>query len=280
MLKSVPLLWLLLLVVLLQGSPSVAQVSITPLGLYSSTLPNGVGKVLLYKYCITCHGVELVQKRLDERRGGELRAWEDLVYEMISSWGAPIEIYEVEPIAQYLLNNYGPQTVANSQSGLEALFSGASEGTLIMEKCVACHDERVTRQLLQSRSGFPSSVWKKILERMGAYGAPITKHETEQLSVYLAKSLDKTDSPNQKKSNQDLYAFLPEGEGKDLVVAICLSCHGALEFKERVEEHPVAEEQYWEPVINRMRNQWKAPLEVSEMEMIVAYLNSHFGSRR
>jgi len=270
---------LLLFFLVLGGTAATSPAgSPTPLKLYSATLPGGVGKVLVYKYCITCHGGELTRKRLEQLRGMKLEEWENLVFAMIDSWGAPIERQETGPISRYLFENYGPHTVSESPPSRAVLEEFLPPGPLqkvILQKCVACHDASVTRRRLESRSGFPPSVWKKIVERMRAYGAALTDDEIEQVSRYLATESGKTGNPNDRM-NKDFYAFLPEGKGRDIISATCLSCHGAVELKERIETHPSADEHYWERVASRMKEKWQAPIEENEVGAAIEYLNSHF----
>ena len=252
-----------------------AENKVTPLKLYSATLPGGVGKVLLYKYCVTCHGVDLVRKRLEQLRGMKLEEWENLVYAMIDSWGAPIERQETGPLSRYLFDNYGPDTVSSSNTTLEEYVPAGPQHIIILQKCLACHDATVTRRRLQARVGSPASVWRQIVARMRTYGVALTDEEVAQVSQYLG-SVSKTASSQNEKMANEFYAFLPAGNGKDLITATCLSCHGAIELKQRMESHPAGDQHYWERVVGRMRNQWQAPLEENEAGVAVEYLNTHF----
>ena len=254
---------------------------LTPLKLYSATLPSGVGKVLVYKYCFACHGFELTRQRLEQLRGLPLEQWENLLSEMIDSWGATIERHEIGPVSRYLFENYGPNTVSDSPpsgAALEEFLPPGPEQKIILQKCVACHNAALTRHRLADRAGIPTSGWKKILGRMKGYGVPLTDGETEQLSAYFADSLSKEATPAME-SNQELESFLPAGPGKDLILAQCLSCHVGLELKQRIQQQSSSDQYYWERVVSRMRNQWEAPIEENEVVVVAEYLKSHFTRR-
>ena len=61
-----------------------------------------------------------------------------------------------------------------------------------------------------------------------------------------------------------------------MVVADCLSCHGASELKKRIEDHPRGDPYYWEGVVRRMKKQWEAAMEEEEVDVMIEYLNAHF----
>lgn len=256
-----------------------ASVPITPLRGFSATLPAGEGKILVLKYCVACHGPELTRKRLEERRGWIRRYWEDLVFEMMYGWGADIRREEVEPIARYLEENFGPETNRSEppgKEGLETLLPPGEPRNVILAKCTVCHGPEVTRRRMESRIGLSASGWKKVLTRMMSYGASLAEDEMEQLSVYLGADFGSSYSPAEKLPIQEFYSFLPDGPGKNLIVADCLSCHGASELKQRIEDHPRGDPYYWEGVVRRMKKQWEAPMEEEEVDVTIEYLNAHF----
>ena len=258
---------------------NAASFPITPLRDFSATLPAGEGKILVFKYCVACHGPELTRKRLEERRGWIRRYWEDLVFEMMYGWGATIRREEVEPIARYLEENFGPQPNGSEPPGkelLEAVLPPGEQSSVILAKCTVCHGPAVTRRRMQSRIGLSASGWKKLLTRMKNYGAPLAEDEMQQLSVYLSADFGSSSAPAQELPIQEFYSFLPEGPGKDLVVADCLSCHAASELQKRMEDRPRGDSYYWEGVVRRMKKQWEAPLEEEEVDLAIEYLNAHF----
>ena len=258
---------------------NAASFPITPLRDFSATLPAGEGKILVFKYCVACHGPELTRKRLEERRGWIRRYWEDLVFEMMYGWGATIRREEVEPIARYLEENFGPQPDGPEPPGkeaLEAVLPPGEQSNVILAKCTVCHGPEVTMRRMQSRIGLSASGWKKLLTRMKSYGAPLAEDEMEQLSVYLSADFGSSYAPGEALPIREFYSFLPEGPGKDLVVADCLSCHAASELQKRMEDRPRGDSYYWEGVVRRMKKQWEAPLEEEEVDLAIEYLNAHF----
>lgn len=61
-----------------------------------SDLPNAPAKVLVMRYCTSCHGIERVQ-----HSGGSEAGWQDRIQRMIR-WGAEIPPGQVESVAAYL----------------------------------------------------------------------------------------------------------------------------------------------------------------------------------
>jgi hypothetical protein len=258
------------LCLVLLGTAQAPPLTMTPLKALSATLPSGEGKILFYKYCVMCHGAELIGKRLEDRRGWIFRYWEDLVFEMIDQWGAPISREEVDPIARYLMQNFG---LPGEQPSLEALLPAGDQRQMILQRCTPCHDPGITIQL---RVDLPATAWKKLLQRMRTYGAPLSPDEVESLSLFLSQNLTSDGETAQKNPVRQLDALLPDRPGKDLTLVACLSCHGPSEFKKRLEQHSREEPYYWRRVVHRMREQWEAPLQEPEVDLLVDYLSSHF----
>lgn len=104
--------------------------------------------------------------------------------------------------------------------------------------------------------------WGGVVYTMRARGLDATPEEADQIVAYLAKSFP----PAPKK----VAAPLPDGDGKDLVMARCASCHDLL----RVEEHSGTKDD-WEGVVKYMSS---LGLSVTPAEgaRIVAYLAKSF----
>lgn len=67
------------------------------------------------------------------------------------------------------------------------------------------------------------------------------------------------------------------GEGRDLFVARCTSCHSI----DYVEMHArFGTRQVWETAVNKMRNAFKAPLTDAEARQILDYLERQYGPQR
>ena len=195
---------------------------------------------------------------------------------MSEQWGSVMDSEDMAPLELYLEENFGSGPKKDSRAGMEALkafLPPGEEGKVVLEKCTPCHDPQVTKRRMESRAGLSASVWKEILARMKDYGALVTESEMEQLSGYLEHSLN---SGSGQKATRELSSFLPEGKGKDLLLAYCVSCHGAAEFQKKLEGHAHEGEFYWVGVVGRMKDQWEVPLQEEEVHEILQYFKAHF----
>jgi hypothetical protein len=74
----------------------------------NSFLPDDEGKTLITLYCTTCHHASGVRQNIAKRAGRDRSYWNTLVRRMITTWNAPIADEDIEPIINYLTNNFGP----------------------------------------------------------------------------------------------------------------------------------------------------------------------------
>lgn len=268
---------LLFIVVSPTGLAVGGTLATTPLRSLSALLPSGEGKILVLKYCVTCHGPQVLRKRLEERRQWQTKDWEDLVFEMNESWAASIAREEIDPIVQYLSAAFGPEASESAKlNQLKMSLQGVQLKQLVLDKCTACHAPGITAVRLKSRVGLPAAGWKKVLIRMQGYGASLTDAEIRQLSESLASSFGSSSKETTEPIGQ-LYSSLPAGDGRDSIVAQCLSCHDVSDFRRQLSDHPTKDEYYWDRVVRRMKEQWDAPLLEGDIETITGYLKSHFG---
>ena len=250
--------------ILLFGLAGGALAQTSALREFSAILPGGEGKILVFKYCVACHGVNAAWGRLEKGM------W------MSGAWDTLLEPAEIEPLARYLEENFGEDPRELSTAGQERLETLLPEGdgrSEILARCVACHEPGRTARTLAARAGLPGAAWQRILERMEAYGAPLTAEETERLSLYLSQRLafgEGTGSVRERDS------FLPEGPGKDLVLAHCLSCHGASELGRRLRNQSATSGFSWQEVVSRMREKWEALLDDEDEKEVVQYLQRYF----
>ena len=128
---------------------------------------------------------------------------------------------------------------------------------LVTGYCVACHalDQVAAYQGTQED-------WEGVVYTMRQRGLEVTPEESQQIVAYLAKSFP----PPAKKT----AAPLPDGEGKDLVMARCAGCHDLV----RVEEHAGTKAD-WEGVVKYMASLGLA-VTPDESARIVAYLAKNF----
>jgi cytochrome c5 len=128
---------------------------------------------------------------------------------------------------------------------------------LVADACAGCHDlARVA-----AYKGTEED-WGGVVYTMRARGLDVTPEDTEKIVAYLAKSFP----PAPKKA----AAPLPDGDGKDLVMARCAGCHDLL----RVEEHTGTKED-WDGVVKYMIS-LGMPAKPEEDTRIVAYLAKNF----
>ena len=254
-----------LICVLVARSANTSAVSITPLKQLSASLPSGAGKVLVFKYCVKCHGPGTTETNLKAER------W------MEDFWDAVIDAQDMPTLGTYLEANFRPEGVpSEARNKLESFLPPGELKNVVLRKCIACHDAATTRRRLESRAGSRASTWKSILMRMKEYGAPLVDAEIDEVSAYLGSGLASKNVLVEKNALQELYSFLPDGLGGELMMAHCLSCHGASEFKNRIVENSNNDKTYWERVVRRMKDEWEAPLEEDEVSTVITYLTSNF----
>lgn len=263
---------LALVVALVVCTPTIGSPQISPLKQLSAVLPSSEGKILVFKYCVACHGPALIQKRLESGRGWPLNYWEDVISQMIQSWGATIEPAEVPAIARYLESTYGA-ALSTARAALEALPAG-TEKDLLEGKCFGCHDRDVTARRMAARRDLPAPAWTTLLGRMNRYGARLSDAELSQLSAYLERAMASREGAADPKRLKALSSALPDRDGKNVVLAVCLSCHGPDELRQRIEAFSTDDPFSWERVVRRMQTRWEAPLDDGDVEVTVKYLNS------
>lgn len=83
-------------------------------------------------------------------------------------------------------------------------------------------------------------------------------------------------SPALPQQEGDLGSFLPEGEGKSLVLKHCTLCHSALRIQQVFEQASTAE--FWKRTVQRMIASFNAPIPEDEAALLTEYLNRNFGS--
>lgn len=98
---------------------------------------------------------------------------------------------------------------------------------LVLETCVQCHD---LRPIVSQRK--PGPAWRRTVNEMVWRGAPLFPGEAEAVAGYLAAAFgpQARSAPNAAPNGAPSAAAapaaeLPEGPGRELVMAACLSCH-------------------------------------------------------
>lgn len=75
-----------------------------------------------------------------------------------------------------------------------------------------------------------------------------------------------------KASPIDWSVFLPEGEGKSLVMLSCTSCHDLTQVI--TQKKP---ESAWKTSVQKMVSLYKAPIDKEDVPALTEYLSRHFG---
>lgn len=149
-------------------------------------------------------------------------------------------------------------TVVLALSGQDGPDLPDGEGKdLVTGLCTGCHG-------LEQVAAYKGTEedWGGVVYTMRARGLDVTPEETELIVAYLAKSFP----PPAKKA----AAPLPDGEGKDLVMNRCASCHDLV----RVEDHTGTKAD-WEGVVKYMTS-LGLTVTPEEDARIVAYLAKNF----
>jgi mono/diheme cytochrome c family protein len=138
-------------------------------GQSSDRLPPGTGLDVVRARCLSCHGADLIEQQRLSRAG-----WDREIDKMIA-WGAVVQEPERGALAGYLADHFGP-------SGRSESISTEHPGRALVEtRCLGCHDGQLIEQQRLSVDG-----WRREIDKMRGWGAPVTNVEKEMLAEYLA----------------------------------------------------------------------------------------------
>jgi cytochrome c5 len=155
-------IWLVLTIAL--ASLSMAE---------SQELPEGEGKKLLEKRCVSCHSLKPVVSLKQSRD-----AWKKLVVKMVG-YGAKLDDKEIDVATSYLTKYFGPESsaaVAKPNSPEEKIAKRYIEGI-----CSSCHDAGLIRSTEATRQE-----WYDIVTRMNGLDAGVSQRDVDILVDYLA----------------------------------------------------------------------------------------------
>jgi len=207
----------------------------------SSAFPDGEGKGLVLAACTQCHNlgsIVLQRKTMD--------GWERTVRDMVSR-GAQVRPEEIVLISDYLTRSFGPAAPPPAQqasvaASADSLMTGSAlailpEGrarALILAACTECHGlNRITDQR-KDEAG-----WRATVKDMVRLGARLKPDEAGSVVTYLTANFGGQQSiagasgaaaPTAPGKPPDLSRMLPDGEGKGLILATCVQCHGLQEI--------------------------------------------------
>jgi mono/diheme cytochrome c family protein len=161
---------------------------------------------------------------------------------------------------------------------LSAVLPAGEGKILVLKHCVACHGPVEVQKRLEVGRGWPATYWEDlVLQMIHGWGATIESGEVPIIVGYLSDTFGGVPSKAQASIDpsalKTFASALPEGEGRNVVLAVCLSCHGPDELKRRIETAP-RDDFYWQRVVTRMQSRWEAPLDASDVVLAVNYLNA------
>jgi mono/diheme cytochrome c family protein len=149
---------------------------------------------------------------------------------------------------------------------------------LVLKHCVTCHGPAQVQKRLEVGRGWPTKFWEDlVLQMIHAWGATIEPQEIPILVRYLTDTFAGVPSNAQELADsgavKTFASSLPDGDGKDVVLGVCLSCHGSDELGRRIQTAP-RDDFYWQRVVTRMQSRWEAPLDSGDVVRAVTYLDT------
>jgi hypothetical protein len=130
--------------------------------------PSGAGSELVRARCVLCHGSDLIEQQRLSRAG-----WDRELDKMIA-WGAVVQESERGTLTGYLADHFGPA------ARHDAIAPGHPGRALVEMRCLGCHDGRLIEQQRLSVER-----WRREIDKMQGWGAPVRDVEKETLAEYL-----------------------------------------------------------------------------------------------
>ncbi len=78
-------------------------------------------------------------------------------------------------------------------------------------------------------------------------------------------------------TRQELTDFLPNAEGKALIIEYCTRCHSTTRIRQAIAQRAGGNESSWSTLVGQMITVWNAPIPEEHVPSIVTYLSTHFG---
>ena len=147
------------------------------------------------------------------------------------------------------------------------LWGGLNPGPgkdLVLTACVQCHDLRWVESQHKSEAA-----WRRTVNEMVWRGAPLMPGDVDVITRYLSTPL--TLPPLPASGEKDGVRGLPPGDGRDLVIATCVQCHG---LETTTSQRKTLKE--WHESVERMAH-LGAKLNGREIETVTQYLAKEFG---
>jgi cytochrome c5 len=132
-------------------------------------LPQGPGRDVVMKRCVSCHEADLITQQRLTRTG-----WARSVDKMVR-WGASVESDERDPMLDYLSAHFAPQPAASH------IVATAQHEATYKRACLTCHDADLVESQRLTRAG-----WVRSVDKMIRWGAVVADADKEGLIDYLA----------------------------------------------------------------------------------------------
>jgi cytochrome c5 len=256
----------------------------------SKDLPDTEGKGLVLATCTQCHslGPVVLQRK-------SVEGWAKTVRDMISR-GAQVRPEEITLISNYLVRSFG-QDVPRDTGADKRVISGEGPGvrnagnvstslpegpmkTIVSNSCAECHGLNSITEQRKDEAG-----WRATVKDMVRLGAKLEEKDVQGVVSYLVKnfgpqpatgvaaaaSSNTVGTPGAKSQSGNLSGALTDGEGKGLILATCVQCHG---LQEIVGQRKNAEG--WRRTVHDMVSRG-AQLTWGEAETVVSYLAQYRG---
>jgi mono/diheme cytochrome c family protein len=161
--------------------------------------------------------------------------------------GAQVRADEIVIISNYLADSFGPDIrvpdTGERQTGAAGTQESRSVGVapqflpegparaLVLSSCTECHG---LNKITEQRKAAPG--WRASVKDMVRLGAGLKPEQVESVVSYLATNFgprQEADGAPQAGGGAkpvDLSRMLPDGEGKGLILATCVQCHGLQEI--------------------------------------------------
>jgi mono/diheme cytochrome c family protein len=139
------------------------------------SLPEGKGKELVTRSCVSCHDLSAAVSSRADAAG-----WKEIVTRMVGN-GAQIAPADASLIVAYLAEHFGPAAKPAAPAAASSLPDGPGKDVLT-SKCFQCHGQTMWNDLRQDRRA-----WLGVLYRMVGRRALWTEDEINAMADYLAR---------------------------------------------------------------------------------------------
>ncbi|MEE8178341.1 MAG: hypothetical protein V3T65_10140 [Acidobacteriota bacterium] len=154
-------------------------------------------------------------------------------------------------------------------SAVQAQFPEGKGKEIVEMVCGQCHG---LNNISDARRTLEE--WESVVSDMVARGAPLLIDEIDTVSEYLVKNFGPQSPPpasSQQEASASAATTLSEGQGKEIVEAVCAQCHGL----NIIFSAGYRSKEEWENVVSDMVARGASLLE-DEMDIVAEYLTANF----